>query len=991
MASEVPSTVIGLVERYDRNIDSYRNQSYNEAQVRKEFIDPFFEALGWDVANKSGYAEAYKDVIHEDAIKVGGITKAPDYCFRIGPVRKFFLEAKKPSVSIKDDAAPAYQLRRYAWSAKLPVSILTDFEEFAVYDCRVRPKLGDSPGVARIQFTTYQDYPERWPEIASVFSKEAVLQGSFDKYAVLDRGKRGTSEVDAEFLKEIEDWRDALARNLALRNPGLTVRELNFAVQRTIDRIVFLRMCEDRGVETYGSLQALLNGATIYDRLLSLYRSADDRYNSGLFHFQVEKGRAESPDALTPSLSIDDKTLKDIIRRLYYPESPYEFSVLGTDILGSVYEQFLGKVIRLTAGHRAVVEEKPEVKKAGGVYYTPAYIVDYIVQNTVGKLCDGKTPRQIGRLRILDPACGSGSFLIGAYEYLLRYHRDWYVDDGPEKHTKEIYQGAGGQWHLATQEKRRILLHNIFGVDIDSQAVEVTKLNLLLKVLEDENQESINQTMKMWHERALPDLGNNIKCGNSLIGPDYFRDRLIPDEDEMLRVNPFDWDSEFADIMRGGGFDVVIGNPPYVRQELLSAQKEYLASHYKTFTGTADLYVCFIERGHSLLNERGLFSYIVANKWMRANYGKPLRAWMKEQRIEEIVDFGDLPVFEKVTTYPCILRLGKGRPDKSFSVVKAETLDFPDLAEYVREHRYPVEQESLGEEEWSLADAATIRLLNKLRASGIPLGEYVNGAIYYGIKTGLNEAFVIDSKTREQLIAEDPRSAELIKPILMGRDIKRYRSAQSGKFLILIPSGWTRTQSKGSPKPWAWFSNNYPSIAKHLAPFERAAQRRWDKGEYWWELRPCDYYAEFEKAKIMFPDMSKRGNFILDETGHYCSNTAYIIASSEYFLLGLLNSKLMALVYQWMQASYRGGYLRFFTQYLLQLPIRDLRESSCREIENYARHMQVLQEGLTAAKTPELMNALQRQTAAMDKQIDQLVYELYGLTEEEIRIVEAAT
>jgi len=367
----VPKEISELVERFDRNREAYRSAQYNETQLRREFIDPFFKALGWDIDNEKGYAEAYKDVIHEDAIKVGGATKAPDYCFRVGGARKFFLEAKKPAVNLMEDINPAYQLRRYAWSAKLPLSILTDFEEFAVYDCRFPPQPNEKPSTARTLYLTYPDYVSGWEEITSVFSREAVLQGSFDKYAESSKGKRGNTEVDEAFLKEIETWREVLARNLALRNPMLTQRELNFAVQRTIDRIIFLRMCEDRGIEPYGQLQALLNGENTYARLRYLYGIADDRYNSGLFHFKLEKERAEAPDGLTLTLTIDDRILKDIIRRLYYPESPYEFSVLGADILGNVYEQFLGKVIRLTAGHRAVVEEKPEVKKAGGIYYTP--------------------------------------------------------------------------------------------------------------------------------------------------------------------------------------------------------------------------------------------------------------------------------------------------------------------------------------------------------------------------------------------------------------------------------------------------------------------------------------------------------------------------------------------------------------------------------------------------------------------------------------------
>ncbi len=432
--STLPTAVQDLVERFTRNREALRSPAYNETQARREFIDPLFKALGWDIDNEQGLAEAYKDVIHEDAIKVGGATKAPDYCFRIGGTRKFFVEAKKPAVGLETDPEPAYQLRRYAWTSKLPLSILTDFEEFAVYDCRIRPSPTDKASAARVFYCTCDQFADQWDWIAGLFSKDAVLKGAFDKYAESTKRKKGTAEVDAEFLRQIEAWRETLAQNFALRNPRLSVRDLNFAVQRTIDRLVFLRMCEDRGVEPYGGLQALCatrseprpagsdradDAGVLYQRLGVLFRQADDRYNSGLFHFAKETGR-EPPDELTLSLKLDDKVLKEIIQGLYYPESPYEFSVLPAEILGQVYEQFLGKVIRLTAGHRAKVEEKPEVRKAGGVYYTPTYIVDYIVKNTVGKLLEGKGEKgtllildegEKGTLLILD-VCKKGTLLI---------------------------------------------------------------------------------------------------------------------------------------------------------------------------------------------------------------------------------------------------------------------------------------------------------------------------------------------------------------------------------------------------------------------------------------------------------------------------------------------------------------------------------------------------------------------------------------------------
>ncbi|MBF8295115.1 MAG: type restriction enzyme Eco57I (Endonuclease Eco57I), partial [Bacteroidetes bacterium] len=521
-AMTAPKEIIKLVERFERNRDQYTSGNYNEAQLRQEFLNPFFSALGWDVENQQGYAEPYKEVIHEDAIKIGSATKAPDYAFRIGGTRKFFVEAKNPSVNLKEDISPSYQLRRYAWSAKLPLSILTDFQEFVIYDCRTKPLKTDKASTGRVRYLTYNDYATEWDSIASVFSKEALLKGSFDKFAESTKGKKGTTEVDDAFLKEIESWRDILAKNIALRNVKLSQPELNFSVQRTIDRIIFLRICEDRGIEPYAKLLTLVNGERVYRRLYEQFYRADEKYNSGLFHFEHEKERAERPDELTPNLHIDDKPLKEIIGNLYYPDCPYEFSVLPADILGQVYEQFLGKVIRLTAGHQAKVEEKPEVKKAGGVYYTPTYIVNYIVKNTVGKLLDpdpplkkgdvilspvGKgsssndgtpassnafseagrkdlnhtrtdrekatkptkplTPKEASKLRILDPACGSGSFLIGAYQYLLNWHRDWYEKDRAEKHTTgknaALFRGPGGEWRLTTGERKRILLNNIYG------------------------------------------------------------------------------------------------------------------------------------------------------------------------------------------------------------------------------------------------------------------------------------------------------------------------------------------------------------------------------------------------------------------------------------------------------------------------------------------------------------------------------------------------
>lgn len=407
--NETPKTVADLITRFLRNLADLRSPAYLEAQLRQEYLNPFFRCLGWDMDNQQGHSERFKEVVHEDSIEVEGRSKAPDYCFRIGGKRIFFVEAKKPSVNIDRDPAAAYQLRRYCWSSELPLGILTNFEHLAVYDCRAKPKPSDRPAKARIALYRFPDFLKEWSEFAAVFSKDAVLKGDFDRYAESVTTKRGTEEVGNALLQDIDSWRVKLARNIAIRNLKLSQPQINFVVQTLIDRIIFLRICEDRQLEPYRQLADILPKDHVYERLGDIFRRADYRYNSGLFHFEREHDRVEAPDDLSLALDIDDQVLRDIIGGLYYPESPYEFSVFPPQILGEVYEQFLGKVIRLTPSHQAKVEDKPEVRKAGGVFYTPSFVVNHIVQHTVGRLLDGKTPKQAKRIKIVDPTCGSGS------------------------------------------------------------------------------------------------------------------------------------------------------------------------------------------------------------------------------------------------------------------------------------------------------------------------------------------------------------------------------------------------------------------------------------------------------------------------------------------------------------------------------------------------------------------------------------------------------
>jgi hypothetical protein len=618
----LPREVKDLLARYDRESKVFQSDAYGEADTRKEFIEPLFAALGWDVWNKALHSEAYKDVVNEYSLKIGKTHKAPDYAFRIGGTRTFFVEAKRPGVDITKDSDAAYQLRRYGWTAKLSVSVLINFRHIAVYDCTIRPSATDKAAKARTLLIPWSELPARWGELEQLLGKKSVLQGSLDRYASKAGRRRGTSPVDKEFLLQMEDWRTALARNLALRNKDLTVAELNEAVQQTLDRLVFLRIAEDRGIEPYETLKDQIKGKGIYGRLFELFQRADSRYNSGLFHFKKDKDNLQPPDELSSGLAIDDKVLAEIIRGMYYPESPYEFSVLPSDILGQVYEQFLGKVIRLTANHQAIIEEKPEVRRAGGVYYTPTEIVHEIVRDALASKLEGKTPRAALNVKILDPACGSGSFLLGAYDYLLNWFTEAYRNSDQSVQRQALYEDESGQRRLTLAERRKILTSCIFGVDIDRQAVEVTKLSLMLKVLEGESSETMNKQLQMFHvERALPNLNQNIQCGNSLVGTDI-DEYLMLTPDEEAALNPLDWSAGFPAIMAGGGFHVVIGNPPYdvIEKERGEASwphetlRQYLPfrpDYEPALGGKLNLYRLFLVKAAELTRADGRLGMIV--------------------------------------------------------------------------------------------------------------------------------------------------------------------------------------------------------------------------------------------------------------------------------------------------------------------------------------------------------------------------------------------
>jgi len=946
--------ITDLVNRFRKNLDTYRGGAYNETQVRREYIDPFWKALGWDIDNEKGEMDAYKDVIHEDKVRVEGRMKAPDYCFKIKSDSKFYLEAKKPSIFIKGDIHPAIQVRSYGWNRKLAISLLMDFEEFAVYDCSKKPKKDDKPAIGRISYMTFEEYGEQFDFLWENFSREAAESGRFDKYArASSKGKTGDT-VDKEFLKSMDAWRVELAKNIAVNNEKLAEEDINRAVQLVIDRILFLRICEGREVEANSNLTYFAGKENCYKGLCKYFKQADDKYNSGIFDF--------SKDSLTPNIKIDDNVITDILKELYYGD--YNFEAIPVEILGNAYEQFLGKVIRLTAGHHAKVEEKPEVRKAGGVYYTPQYIVDYIVKNTVGKLVEGKKPNEVAKLRVCDPACGSGSFLLGAYQFLLDWHMEWYQnhpEDAAGGKKKESKLTPNGR--LTTSEKKRILLNNIYGVDIDSQAVEVTKLSLLLKALEGETDASIHTQLELFHERILPNLEENIRCGNSLIGPDYFSGSLIPDTEELKRVNPFDWKAAFPHVFEAGGFDAVIGNPPYGFHQIHTAAiKPYLKENYSSAQGSFEHYFLFYEKGLSLLKSGGVHGYIAPVTWLTIPSAKSLRKVILDEFA--ITEINWLPE----------LVFANAQVNTLISIIKADNHDlvFIKIIDELNSALSSYQEKILKQSNFIKADYYIGIFENEIERAILekgfidkirPLGEIARPCSGYNpYEVGKGQAPEGGLQTKDTVISKPYHSIKKInedwKQEVIGRDLSRY-------FLNISGNRWIKYG------PWL------------------AAPR--DKGNFLGHRLLVQEITGGKSKRIIASYCDKEIYHSRDVIPIKCENAL----PHPFFLLGVLNSWLITWYHHKRNPkAQKGLFPKVLVSDLAKLPIRTIDFTDPADKSRHDTMVSLVDKMLELHKrqaestSDSEKESLRRIIDDTDRQIDALVYELYGLTEEEIRIVE---
>lgn len=1024
-----------LVEAFGRRLADLKRPTYVEAQLRDDSLNPFFRALGWDMENRAGLIQTKREVEIESRTRIGGRHKRADYLFRTATRDRFVCEAKKPA----EDLGPrhAFQAKRYAWNKGVPLAVLTDFEEFKLFIVGGRPHL-DEPDAGLWRRWRFDQLPAAARELWDLLARGPVADGAIDRLIEslpkrpVGRGRARQQwllrpdrarALDADFLAFLDNARRELAADLLRHNDRealLAGSALNDAVHRILDRILFLRICEDRDIDTGERLDSLVQkwrrqhdrdevgrrarqqplamseeppawhgGAGLQAPRDSLWRAvvrhlrALDRrppthvpfFNGNLFkpHFSEE-------------LVVGDEWLAGFIGDLSDDESPYLFDVISVEILGSVYERFLGKVVR-PHGRSVILEEKPEVRKAGGVYYTPRYIVDYIVEQTVGKLVEGRLPEPTLGLRVLDPACGSGSFLIRAFERLCEHWQRWLTDDFRRSRGDEAQTGKGSQslltsaptakewqkkhrrlcWvnpdtgdlHLTADLKRRILTRNIYGVDLDAAAVEVTQLSLYLKMLEGENRTTLDRERELFPEAValLPPLKDNIKCGNSLIASDF---SMMPED--LVRVRAFDWPVQFEKIMQAGGFDAVIGNPPWIDLKGFDpVQTDYFFQAYSTVANRMNVYAVFMHRAVDLLRTDGRLGLITPNSFLTQSSYERLRDKLLALQVVAVVRTPD-NVFDGVIAETAVSIYRRMKPDQ-----RASILVYPTLAtiDRIAADNGAVSR-SIDQATWLerpsrifnlYVDAGVNALLGMLGNCGNQMHEMCEFCL------GLTPYDKAKGHTRSQIENRVFHSAikkgKSWKPLLEGSDIQRF-SVEFGGAEHINYGPWL-----GAPRSPKFFNEPRILVRQIISGVPGRIYAGYTE-------------AELYNTQIAFNVLARPGT-----------------RESLKYVLAVLNSRLLT----WF---HRQQFLDPQKTTFQKILIQDARTFPIRRIDfsvaaDKARHdrlvalvdkMLALMPRLRAATSESEKATLQNAVTATDRQIDALVYELYGLTPEEIALVE---
>ena len=1012
-----------LVDRFASGKPYYKSSSYSETAARLDFIDPLLCALGWDVTDSGGLGRRREVVVENrvtQSVMVAGdndwdddLTEAelaarnpsptfPDYVLRLDAAPRIVVEAKKPSVSLKRNA-PSFQAKSYAWSMRLPMAILTDFEELRVFDARFRPGYSNPDGgVIPGLDLHYTQYATSWDALWNLASREAVAAGSLGE---LTQTPRGSQTVDRAFLAELGEWRLTLAADLIARNPDLDRWELAEATQRILDRIVFVRTLEDRGLTTGTILRKFARMTDSYVRATGDFRRLDAVYNGQLFaeHFSER-------------LDVSDGVFQRLVENLYFPYSPYRFDAVPPELLGSIYEQFLGREIEITASRQVQAVEKPEVRHAGGVYYTPRWVVDRVVKTVLEPLVTGKTPRGVANLRILDPACGSGAFLLGAFDFLVSWH-EWYYAQHPLENPSAHFETSTGERKLTADAKSQILANNLYGVDVDPQAVEVTQMSLYLALLSGENLTSLESQTRLFEYAYLPKLDKNIRCGNSLVDPVDVPNMIYDNVELLRRINPFTWrDSRTgfgAVFAERGGFDAVIGNPPYTRTQVLRSVRPeeafiYQANFHAAAEGSYDISSLFVENGLQLLRGDGQLGFITSRTFCETASGQPLRKLLASGRhVREIVDFVDGLVFGGVAAYTLLLFLSKN-PSKTFRLTRVVEPPSAAALEQAASSNALSAMKSTGtltEREWSLDLPAEEALLQRLGRQNRALQEYCKGVVFQGVVTGADYIYRLSDlgpdpqrpghhlvQRRDDEAAQGSIEEALLRPVYAGSsDLGRFLASEPHE-VLLLPYARSTTLDRFRLLSRETLANEYPSAWRWLTNYEevlRARSGNWTD-DNWWSYSRRQNLERFDEPKVLIPYMIERLCSQLDHGSHYFVNVSTggygipiaTVEDGEY-LAAILNSRLLSWVLRRYSRAFRGGWFAARKGNLVRLPIATPTPVERNQIVQLAAQCRSLATRLSDARSDHARELALRQYRYVVDSFDNAVEELYKVSLDE--------
>lgn len=994
-----------LVENFLRHEADHMAAAYNETQARTDFITPMLEAFGWDVHNTLGQPIGLREVFEEATVEVGEerLSKKPDYELRLARQRKLFVEAKKPRLNIERDLAAAFQTRRYGFSGSLPISILTNFRQLALYDCKSIPREDDQAHVARILLVGCEEYERRFDELWNLFSREAVYSGAFDERFAVGVTRLGAAQFDDLFLGQVRAWRERLAVDIHRHRPELTPAELTYVVQLLISRIVFLRICEDREIEAYESLRNL-NRPGASAAFQEVLQQADAFYNSGLF-------RLLEDDPL--AVQVSDAVLQSILAELYYPQSPYTFAVVEPEVLGEIYEMFLGEEISVD-GNQVEVVFKPEVREAGGVVPTPRFIVDAIVDRTLRPALEGKALADLTEFTVADLCCGSGIFLLSAYDALLNFYLTWYVENDRQSHVGvRIYEVAGGHWRLTFAERRRILETHIRGVDIDANAVEIARFSLLLKLIEDESRADLEDYVRQAHAPALPSLELILRSGNSLVAHaewDAFSD---PANAMPETLNPFTWTTEFPRDMARGGFDVIVGNPPYTRIQIMqryfpeevafyqSAASQYVTADRMNF----DKYAVFIERSLQLLKVGGRLGVIVPHKFMATQAGRPLRSILSCGRLlEEVTHFGAQQVFGDVANYTCILIADRTGQEQ---LTLERVID-------VDRWRYgqpgvlsPVPAAALSAEPWEIAEPAAMAAFDRMRqAHAARFGAVAD--IFVGLQTSADDVYALKAaaETAEQIEVDwNGRRWQIekgvLRPFLRDIQLTAYKRAVANSWLIFPYEEVGGRQRLIQPDE---FQRRYPGCLAYLEARRAELDRRNVSGgpadeQQWYQFGRSQSLGKFNTPKLVVQVLSLEPRYAFDDANSmftgggngpfYGVRTLGGSPFSLNFLLAVLCHPLSEAMIRTRTSVFRGGYYSHGKQFLQGLPVPDPGQGERDRIDALVNDLTDKFDELDALRLPAQRERKEREIAHLRERIETSLTAAYGLTAEELEAVKS--